>query len=501
VRRLLEQHPLAAVLGAAVGVRLVAVIWSQGFIHSDDFFDTVQVAHYWLTHSLWGTDGFLCWKNKGVETIGRFPLYTLSLWVMMKACWAVGVESLHSMMYAVRATHALLSLVPVWVTYRVTLMVTGRPRWAVLGGLAAALHFAFPFLGVRNLIEVVGGDIWMAVIYLYYRYRADRRSRWLWLAGIAAGLAWMIRFQIAFAVLPAPLLLWFETRSFRPALHFSAAVALMLLVSGLSDWLLLGRFAGSTLTNLGMNAGIPALYNTIPLLYPVILLLLFVPPLSFLFVYLILRPAFIRRYLMMFVTSVFFVLCHAVQANQQERFVFPIVPVFLLMIVLAAWEKTQAHGRLGQPRRLVNGLLVLGVVVNFSLLPVLSFAYGHRGMIEPLKWFERQDPSAKVAFIQPGVKRWVPIEYGGMSLRPWYVRDWDDWQQPESHEVYDYFVLYPRRAGDLAVLRDSVTARFGPVEPVLHLEPSLYDRVLHSLNSNHNDSFEAFVYRPAPTTP
>lgn len=496
MRRLIEQHPLAAVLGAAVGVRLVAVIWSQGFIHSDDYFDTVEVAYYWLTHSLWGADGFLCWKNKGAETIGRFPLYTLSLWVVMKACWAVGVESLNSMMYAIRATHALLSLVPVWVTYRVTLTVTGRVRWAVFGGLAAALHFAFPFLGVRNLIEVVGGDLWIAVIYLYYRYRDDRCTRWLWLAGIVAGLAWMVRFQIAFAVIPVPLLLWYETRSLRPALHFSAAVGVMLLLSGVSDWLLLGRFAGSTLTNLGMNAGIPALYNTIPLLYPVILFLLFIPPLSFLFFYLTLRPAFIRRHLMLFATSVFFLLCHAVQSNQQERFIFPIVPAFLLMIVLAAWEKVQAHGRLGRPRWLVNGLLALAVLVNLVMLPIMSTAYGHRGMIEPLKWFEREAPSARVAFIQPGVKRWPPVEYGGVSLECSYVRKWDDWQEPEAHGPFDYFVLYPRREGDLAALQDSVIARFGPIEPVLHVEPSLYDRVMHSLNPNHNDSFEAFVYRP-----
>lgn len=496
MRQLIRKHPLAAVLGAAIGVRLIAVIWSQGFIHSDDYFDTVQVAYYWLTHSLWGTDGHLCWKVKGAETIGRFPLYTLSLWVTMKACWAVGIESLNAMMYVIRGWHALLSLVPVWLTYRIVLMVTGRLRWAVWGGLAAALHFAFPFLGVRNLIEVVGGEIWLAAIYLYYRYRQDRRLHWLYLAGLVAGLAWMIRFQIAFAVIPVPLILWYEFRSLRPALHFGGAVAVMLLLSGLADWLLLGRFAGSTLTNLGMNAGIPALYNTIPLLYPAILLLLFIPPLSFLLAYLTLRPSFIKRHLMLFATSVFFVVCHAVQSNQQERFVFPIVFAFLVMVILALWEKYQDHGRFMRPRWLANGLLALAVFVNLLMLPIMSTAYGQKGMIEPLKWFEREAPSARAAFLQPGIKRWVPIEYAGASFQSFYIREWPDWQRPAAQQPFDYFVFYPRREGDLAVLQDSVTARFGAIEPVLHVEPSLYDRVLHWLNQSHNNSYEAFVFRP-----
>jgi len=501
MKRLIQQHPFAVVLGAAIGVRLVAVVYSQGFIHSDDYFDTVMVAYDWLTGSLWGADGWLRWKAKGAETIGRFPLYTLALWVFMKACWAVGIESLHSMMYGSRALHALISLIPVWATYRVTLMVTGRSQWALFGGLAAALHFAFPFLGVRNLIEVVGGEIWLLAVFLYYRYRQDQGIHWLHLAGLAAGLAWMIRFQIAFAVIPVPLILWYESRSLRPALHFSAAVGVMLVLSGLADWFLLGRFAGSTLTNLQMNAGIPALYNTIPLLYPAILLLLFLPPLSFVLMYLTLRPAFIRRHLMLFATSSFFVVCHAVQANQQERFVFSILPAFLLMVVLAAWEKRQDYGHLLRPRWLTALLFSFAIVANFSLLPVMTTAYGHRGMIEPLKWFERNAPASRVAFLQPGVRRWVPIEYAGPSLRYFYVRTWSDWQNPSADLRFDYFVLYPGRSEELDALLDSVTARFGTLEPVFNIEPSLYDQVTHALNPGHNDSFEAFVYRPVPNKP
>ena len=38
---------LLVVLVCALLVRLVAAIWSQGYIHSDDHFDTIGVAYEW----------------------------------------------------------------------------------------------------------------------------------------------------------------------------------------------------------------------------------------------------------------------------------------------------------------------------------------------------------------------------------------------------------------------------------------------------------------------
>jgi len=499
VTKFVKAHPLAAVLGAAAAVRLVAVIWSQGFIHSDDYFDTVQVAYSWLVDGFWGEDGFLRWKNKLSPTIGRFPLCNLGLWALMKSCVAVGIQSLNEMMYLVRMVHAMLSLISVWVTFRVTRMVSGLNRWAMLGGLMAGLHFATPFLGVRNLIEVVGGEVWMLVILMFYLYRRDGRSRWIWLAGLATGLAWMIRFQVAFAALPVPFVLWYEENRLRPALQFVTAVAVMLVLSGLVDLALLGTFAGSTIANLRMNVSLPALYNTIPLLYLAILALYFIPPFSFLLAYLVVRPAFVARHRLLAFSSLSFLAFHMLQDNQQERFIFPILPAVMLAAVLAMWEKHRRDGYIIRPRRLLVGTAIFAGMVNLALLLPATVAYGHRGLIEPLKWFERRDPGAVVAFVQPGIKRWVSIEYGGRDLSRRYIREWSDWaalrgDDPGCRSI-DYFVLYPKQPSDLATLLDSVSAASGPMELVFHQAPSWYDRALHRMNPDHNDLFEAFVYR------
>ncbi len=496
----IKTYPLATVLAVALIVRLLAVIWSEGFIHSDDHFDSIAVAWDWLHGGLWGGDGQLRWKHWDSTTIGRFPLYTLSLLGIMKLYELFGVDSLNCMMYGVRLAHALVALLPVWAVFRVTRLITGSDRWALFGGLVMALHFAFPFLGVRNLIEVVGGNLWIVAVLFLYLYQNDRRNRWLYLAGLFTGLAWMIRFQLAFAVLPVPFILWYETRQIKPAIHYCLAVGVMLLASGLLDLALLGRFAGSTLTNLAMNTSLDALYSTIPLLYPALLLLMFVPPFSLVAFWQSGRPSFWLKHKLLVFSSMSFLVFHWAHDNQQERFIFPMLPAFALILVLALWHRYHEQGVSFRSNRWLVWSAGVSVVLNIVLLSGLTFGYGHKGMIEPLKYFEREDPEARVMIVQPGVKRWMPIEYGGHRLKHIYIRHWENLKHFDpgtpAGDVLDYCVIYPKHEEMLQACLDSVEMRFGPMTPMFEVEPSLYDNLLHTLNPNHNDNFRAWVYRP-----
>ncbi len=501
LKNFVKSHPLLTVMFAAVLVRLAAVIWSQGFIHSDDHFDTLSVAWSWCQDGLWGADGWLRWKQKLSDTIGRFPLYNLFLLFQMKACQWVGISSFSDMMYVIRGSHALISLLPVWAAYKIVQLTTKSVRWSVAAGLIMSLHFALPFIGVRNLIEAVGGSLWLMAVWYLCRFMDDRRVAGLYLAGLWAGLAWMIRFQIAFAILPIPFLLWWGTRRVRPAIHFCAAIGIMLLASGFTDLLLLGRFGGSTITNLTMNTGLGSLYHTIPLLYVVLLLLFLVPPISFCLPFLILRPSFIRTQTILFWTSISFLVFHSLHSNQQERFIFPIVPAFVVLGTLAIWSYVESRTPVRFPRWLKTTLWI-SVGVNLVLGAFFTFAYGHRGMIEPLLWFEKNAPTAHVLFLQPEVKRWVPIEYGGPGIQHDYVRSWEElskWPVDRSSSSgLDYFVVYPKSDDELPRYLDSLSIRFGPLDQVFKVEPSYYDQTLHLLNPASQRQFRRVCLPPAP---
>ncbi len=498
VQKIARDHPLATVLGLAVLIRIPAVIWSKGFIHSDDHFDTVMIAYDWIINGMWGPDGYMEWRAEPASQIGRFPLYVLLLWAVMKVYWAAGVRELAGMMYTIRLLHALVSLVPVWGIFVVVKRVTGEWQWAFWGAVAVAFHFAMPFLGVRNLIEMVGGSIWLGALALVYIYRDSEEDRWLVLAGIVSGLAWMIRFQMAFAIIPVPFLLWWEHRRFRAAVIYSIGVGVMLVVSGLVDLGLLGRFAGSTITNLTINAGLGAVYETVTGMYVGLLLLFLVPPVSFVLVWLMLRRSFWKRHVTLVGSSVAFVLFHSLHANQQERFLFPILPAFFLMAALALWRKYRDDGYILKRQGVWKGLVVGSLAINVVLLAILTPAYGHKGMVESALYIRERDPSATVLFLQPEVRSFYPRAYGGEAITGFWVRNWE-WlegiRQKTRPADFDYVVVFPGSGESVERYVDSAQTVVGSMAMERVIEPSFYDWLLYKMNPKHNQSYEAWIYR------
>lgn len=494
-----EEHPLAAVLLLSLLVRIPAVIWSKGFIHSDDYYDTVMIAWDWLVNGHWGENGYLRWRSEDSSEIGRFPLYTLFLWGVMKAHVLAGIRELNEMMYSIRFLHALISLVPVGATYAVVIRVTKDRRWAFWGALAAGFHFAMPFLGVRNLIEVVGGNIWMGALACVYIYGDKKNRSWLLWAGVLTGLAWMVRFQMAFAALPVPFLLWWQTRRWGTAVWYSLGVGVMLVLSGLVDWALLGWFGGSTITNLTINVGLDPLYDTIPFMYPAILLGMLLPPLAFVLAYLMGRPAFWKEHAVLVGSSAVFLVAHMMVANQQERFIFPMLSPFVLIAILALWHKYRDHGYIVRRQRLFRATVVAAGALNVLLLGFLLTAYGHRGLIEPVLRIREMKPDARVMFVQPEIRKYMPTEYGGTEMERWLVMNWED-LEGEPEEPFDYVVLYPEGENELGAYLDSARMVAGGLVLDTVFEPSVYDLLLHRLNPGHNPSYRAWVYRVAGGT-
>ena len=96
----MKNHPLATVLITAIVLRTIAVIFSKGYMASDDHYETIRVAYNWLLHGFFASDGTLTWGFTTPRDIARFPLYALSLWSVMKTCPIFGVTDFARLMYA-----------------------------------------------------------------------------------------------------------------------------------------------------------------------------------------------------------------------------------------------------------------------------------------------------------------------------------------------------------------------------------------------------------------
>ncbi len=502
VKNFVRSHPLACVLIAALVLRLAATFCSKGYMALDDHFSTVGQAYGWLQDGLTDPEGHLVWQNTPVSEISRFPLYTLSLYTLMRLYQLVGIDSLDTMMYGIRLVHALLSLLTVWCAFQIIKLSTGSWRWAFFGGLIAAAHFAMPYLSVRTIIEMVGGHVWLVALWFLYRYQHDKNDRHLFWAGIITGLAWMIRFQISFAAVAVPLALWWMTGRIRPAGVYVLGVSVMVLAAGLADYWLLGKFMASNMNHLlGGLRREPAEYNTLIFIYPAILTAFFIPPFSVIAFGLCFTRKIWREHTVLVLSIVAFVVFHYLHPNRQERFMIPMIGPILVLIVIAIHRHYESNGFWFRHRLLASAIVIPALAINFALLPLFTVRYGHKAEVEPLVQIEKNSHQASVLFVDPHPSRIFPLGYGGYDgIGRDYVFAWSDFAKLEQIRPdirsYDYYVLYPSDTSGLAALVDSITGRYGPIEQFSHITPSIIDSWLYALNPRHLHCPEAWVYRP-----
>jgi len=495
---LIKKYPLLSCLIIAVILRLLATVYSKGFMAHDDHFETVRVAYDGIQKGLLNDEKLMIWNDDTPEIIGRSPLYVLFLFSMMKIQESVGIYSLDSMMYLIRFIHALLSLLIVYYGYKYVLYATESRNSALLAGLILSGHFLMPYLAVRNLIEMVSADLLMPSIFLAHRGAAEKNGRMLVMAGILAGLAWMIRFSTCLAVVPIPFIIWYLQKSVRPALYFCGGVFLMLLFSASLDVFYLGSFGRSTINILGsFIGGSPTLpqpfYMYLPLVFGIL-----IPPFSIYFLILSFRREVISGHLVLASAILFFFISHSLIANKQERFLIPIFPLLIVLgvIGLNVWLKNGKWS--ARNRNIFKYSAAFAVGLNLILLPLFTFNYAHKGMVEPFVFLSEQGDVNSVLIDRTERRRFMALCYAGYDRPKDIILD--NWAELDTLSAdsallnsINYFIIYTDNHPDYHA--DSLSRIFGSLGQVFHSTPSTVDYILHFLNPRHNHTNEAWVYR------
>jgi len=485
---------------AALILRLCSVGYSRGFMSNDDHFETVRVAYSGVQSGLLNDDGHLRWVAMKSIDVGRSPLYTLFNYSIMEVLKWAGIYDLDPMMYFIRLVHALLSLLLVWYGYKYVFSITESRNYAMLAGMILAGHYLMPYLSVRNLVEMVSAELLVPSVYLAYRGVRSKNSRFLLLAGIAGALSWMIRFNTGLAVLPIPFAIWYMSRDIRPALYFCAGCCVIIIFGASLDLIYLGRFGQSTYN---IYKSFIFVTNNPPLPHPfwtfaVLILGIFVPPFSFYFIFSIFRKKLILNNLIPFSSAGVFFIIHSLIAHKEERFMIPIFPLLVILgvIGLHSWLSGREPGSLSM--KFFKYSAAFALVVNIIILPLFTFNYAHKGMVEPFVFLSKQDDIKTVLIDRVERKRYLAISYAGY-IKPEYVKinRWDDFDrlvgQSQMFDSANYFVIFSDE--NLQEHLDSLSNYYGGLEKVFHSPPSLMDRTLHFLNPKYNHTNEAWVYK------
>ena len=403
-------------------------------------------------------------------------------------------------MYFDRMMHALLSLLPIFFGYRYLREETDE-NTALVGGLILSAHFLMPYLAVRNLIEMVGADF--LVPALYFAHRSIKRSsdRDALLAALFSAIAFMLRFQIAAALIAVPVAILISRRDWQRAGIYCVSLAGAIGILGLLDIYTHGRFLGSLYAHILSN-----LPESAPLAGPwyrhlLLILGIMIPPFSILFFGSVFQRETIRKHLVMLLPALLFVIVHSIIPNKQERFMIPVFPV-LIILGCAGMSCFYRAKNYAKWRKLVIGLWIWFIVLNTLLLIPFTFNYAHRGLVDSMAYLSRQDDVDGVVFDCTARKKWLPYSYwdyrkpNAVKLTSKY--DLDDAIQSDKisrSSPPSYIVVYADGYPDDQLAEYG--SKLGRYEVVHHGEPSLIDLILHLMNPKYNHKNEAWVLKRA----
>ena len=487
-----RRQPLVWILSAGAIARLVAVLFSGGYIASDDHFLVVHVAWNWL-------NGGSKWLAGDIDRSGHSLLYPGAHFLFLWICDRIGFASTELQMVFFRLFHALWSLPLIWIGYRFA-EKHGGAKAAELSGWLLAILWIHPLFAVRQLGEMVA-----APPLFYALWKAEEASQeksanirmWL-LAGLWMGLAFCIRYQTAFSgvgVVVALLLL----RKPAAAAWFTIGALIGTLPLGIVDWFVYGSPYANPIHYFVYNSGALNDYITRPW-YNYILLILgvFIPPLSVL-----LLVGFVRtwkRLPILFAGTFAFLFVHSAIPNKQERFIATILPELVVLGCIGiAWWRGQ------DKRRLADGwyraAIRVFIVLNSILLIVALFTYNKRAEIKSLAYLQDK-PISGVILDQRARQFNAPWFYLGKAWGSQKylveVKDNDGFgatrQQLETGSVHpEYVIIYLEKNREQR--RKEWEAILGSIVEEKRFGPSLGDWILHRMNPRFNPSFDAVVYR------
>lgn len=284
---------------------------------------------------------------------------------------------------------------------------TARDRIIVL--ILTSFYFILPLIYSRPLIENLSGGFLSLGAYAAFKFDTENKKRWVFFSVMAISLAALFRFQTGICIAALPILFLIKRdRSAWGVFVFSCLAGF--LATGILDSVLTGGFHRSLISYVDYNIHHASSYGTTPF-YSFLLL----------FLALSLPPSFIggyrdfpwkkeyRNLLPVFLFFLVFVASHSAIPHKEERFVIPVVVLFLILLTpLAAYWVFDRKSK---------WRVIYFCLLNFSLLPLASFSTPQSNVISLVR-FINDHPEIKDIYDYEGSVVLVPYAF---SLRPFKV--------------------------------------------------------------------------------
>jgi len=507
IKRLLQfktKHPFLFIMSIGFVLRLISVLFSKGFGMHDDHFLVIEQAQSWVDggdYLKWlpGTPG-----NTGPE--GHSFFYVSLQYIFLHMLQFFGIFDPQLKMYFVRLLHASISLFIISFGYRIASLITARET-AYKVALLLSVFWFMPFLSVRNMVEMASIPFLMYGSLIILRQELIRRDNEpgyhqtsFLVAGFFLGLAFSVRYQtLAFTGgIGLALLIMRNWRGTISAIiGFLGSV---ILIQGFIDFLVWGRpFAEFTeYVNYNLNHAYD--YYTAPFYnYFLVIGAMLIPPVSLMLIFGYIRNW--KKNLILFLPVLLFLIFHSIFPNKQERFILPVIPLFIVL-GMAGWEEFVNGSHFWKKRKKIyQASWAFFWLINIILLFLFTPMYSKKARVESMSYLKKYENINYflIEDINSNVLRFPPVYYTGqwptydavfknMSYRDFAT--FKDWSVKDNQPS---FILFYQEK-NLEARIDSIQQIFTHITYETTVKPGLMDRLIHRINPiNANETI--YIYR------
>ena len=357
---------LASLLVLAAALRIWVANFQPNIIWADEFYQVLEPAH----RLVYG-NGLIAWEYVLGVRSWIFPGAIAGvLWVGR----LFGSDPTFKLL-SVQAFMVLASLVPVGVGYRWGERLDGLRGGLVVGGFLA-VWVDLLYIAPHPLSDVIVSDVLMAALYSALPLTTQPGPRRLMLAGALFGLTFVLRMQLGPALLVAAIFACGRDRSAWRALVGGGAI--VVLASGMLDWVTLGTPFQSIWLNLWLNIakGISSDYGTAPAGYFIVGPKIFwgLPVAILVFAQAVIGG---RRFPALFAVALTIFLTQSAIAHKEWRFIFPALPLLVTLCGIAVIrEMKDLVGQRGSPSRLnMFAAVALLIWISASIAAAMMPSY------------------------------------------------------------------------------------------------------------------------------
>ena len=504
IQKYWNKNPLFIIMMLAIVTRILAIIFAKGFGMHDDHFLVIEPPQSWLDgHNF---DNWLPTAKTGYRPNGSSLLYPGFNYAVFYILKLMNIVDPQIKMFIMRFITASFSLITVFYGYKITEKISNTSS-ANTVGLLLAVFWMMPWLGVRNLVEIICIPFLIYSVWIVLRqYDKPNPLRWFFLAGILLGIAFSIRYQTIFFAGGLGLAVLFDKRWKEMFMMAFGCLLSIILTQCIPDMLLwhypfaeLGQYIQYNVDN-RYNYFTGSFFKYFGFLLGVIIF-----PMGLFWFFGFFKSW--KKYLIIFLPTFCFLMFHSFFPNKQERFIYTIIP-FLFITGVCGWNdfiKDSLYW--SRHQMLYKRALTFFWVVNTILLLVFTLSYSKKSRVESMTYLSHY-PNIHNLLLEDTFNkdiRMAPLFYLGQWPTMWKYTASPDFSpiakvyKNTTSKDYPEFVLF---FDDVKIEQrvDSIKKIIPHLVYETTIEPGFLDKILFKMNK-YNNNQTIVIYRNTDLIP